>query len=60
MPTQGNPGSVPSGISPSKDLKDLVSHYLQKPGSQVETFRMRRRSGGFKVLVQLDVEDTTM
>lgn len=55
-----NPSSVPSVMLPSRDLKDLANHYLQNPGSQVETFRMRRRSGGFKLLILLDIEDTTM
>jgi hypothetical protein len=58
MPTQGNPTCVHPGISPNKDIKDLASHYLHNTSSQVETFRMRRRSGGFKVLILLDVDGT--
>jgi len=58
-PTPGKPGSLHTGISATKDLKDLASQYLHSPGSQVETLRMRRsRSGGFKVLILLDIDDT--
>jgi hypothetical protein len=45
-------------ISAAEDLKHLASQYLFRPGSHVDKLRMRRsRSGGFKVLILLEVED---
>lgn len=47
------------GISAAEDLKRLASHYLHSPGSQVDKLRVRRsRSGGFKVLIMLEIGDT--
>jgi len=58
-PTQGNTSSVHFGISATKDIKHLASRYLDSPSSQVESFRMSRsRTGGFKVLIVLDIDDT--
>ena len=57
-PSEGNFGSVHSGMSLAEDLKRLASQYLSSPGSQVDKLRMRRsRSGGLKVLILLEVED---
>ena len=57
--TQGNTSSLHPGVPATKDLKHLASQYLHSPGSQVETLRMRcSRSGGFKVLILLDIDDT--
>jgi hypothetical protein len=57
-PSEGNFGSVHSGMSVAEDLKRLASQYLSSPGSHVDKLRMRRsRSGGLKVLILLEVED---
>ena len=58
-PFEGNFSSVHSGMSVAEDLKRLASQYLSSPGSHVDRLRMRRsRSGGLKVLILLEVEDS--
>jgi len=45
-------------MSVTEDVKRLASQYLLSPGSRVDKLRMRRsRSGGFKVLILLEIED---
>jgi len=57
-PSEGNTGPVHPGMSVAKDLKRLASQYLFSPGSHVDKVRMRRsRSGRFKVLIMLEIED---
>lgn len=57
-PSEGHPIPLHSRISAAEDLKHLASQYLLRPGSHVDKLRMRRsRSGGFKVLILLEVED---
>lgn len=56
--SEGNPIPSHSKISAAEGLKHLASQYLFSPGSHVDKLRMRRsRSGGFKVLILLEVED---
>jgi hypothetical protein len=56
--SEGHPIPLYSRISAAEDLKHLASQYLFRPGSHVDKLRMRRsRSGGFKVLILLEVED---
>jgi len=44
--------------SDDEDLKRLASQYLDNPGSYVKDFRaQRRRSGGRKVLIVLEIDD---
>ena len=41
-----------------EDLKRLASQYLNNPGSYVNHIRVRRRrSGGRKVLIMLEIDD---
>jgi len=41
-----------------EDLKSLAGQYLDNPGSYVKDFRARRRrSGGRKVLIVLEIDD---
>ena len=48
-------------MSVGEDLKNVASHYLHNPGSRVDKLRMRRsRSGAVKVLIVLEIDDTTM
>ena len=55
--SEGNHIHLHSRISAAEDLKYLASQYLFRPGSHVDKLRMRRsRSGGFKVLILLEVE----
>jgi len=68
MPLVDNVAS-PSRTSPSPvrsrmwddedgDLKRLASQYLNSPGSYVNDFRVRRRrSGGRKVMILLEIDD---
>jgi hypothetical protein len=56
-PSEGT-GPVHPGMSAAKDLKCLASQYLFSPGSHVDKVRMRRsRSGRFKVLIMVEIED---
>jgi hypothetical protein len=56
---EGNTTPVHPGMSTAEDLKRLASQYLFSPGCHVDKLRMRRcrRSGGFKVLIMLEIED---
>jgi hypothetical protein len=46
-------------MSAAEDLKNVANHYLNNPGSHVDTLRMRRsRSGTVKVLILLEIVDT--
>jgi len=58
-PSRRNPGPVHSRMSDGEDedLKRLASQYLNNPGSYVDDFRVRRHSGGRKVLIVLEIED---
>jgi hypothetical protein len=45
----------------TEDLKSLAGHYLHNPGSRVDELRVRRsRSGAFKVLILLEIDDTKL
>ncbi len=45
-------------MSATEDVKRLASQYLLSPGSHVDKLRVRRsRSGGFKVLILLKIEE---
>jgi len=58
-PSEGSFSAVHSGMSVAEDLKRLASQYLSRPGSHVDKLRMKRsRSGGLKVLILLEVEDS--
>ncbi|KAH9960951.1 hypothetical protein BJV74DRAFT_871963 [Russula compacta] len=60
-PSQRGPGPIHSGMSATEDLnlKRLASHYLHSHGSYINKFRTRRsRSGGYKVLIVLEIDDT--
>ena len=60
-PPQRGPGPIQSGMSATEDLnlKRLASHYLHSHGSQINKLRTRRsRSGGYKVLIVLEIDDT--
>jgi hypothetical protein len=59
-PSQGILDAVQhSGMSAAEDLKRLASQYLHSPSTHVDKLRMRRRrSGGFKVLILLEIDDT--
>jgi len=57
-PSGANLGPVHSELPPAEDLKRIATHYLQSPDSHVDKLRMRRsRSGGFKVLILLEVDN---
>ncbi|KAI0003876.1 hypothetical protein BJV74DRAFT_490949 [Russula compacta] len=57
-PSRGNPSPAHTGIA-TEDLKRLASYYLHIPSSYVDKLRMRRsRSGGYKILILLEVDDT--
>jgi len=59
-PSQGNRGLVPrhSGMSAAEGLKRLASDYLHSPDSHVDRLRLKRkRSGGYKVLILLEIDD---
>ena len=57
-PSGANLGPVHSELPPAEDLKRIARHYLQSPDSHVDKLRMRRsRSGGFKVLILLEIDD---
>jgi hypothetical protein len=57
-PSQANLNTVHSGISATEDLKHLASQYLHGPGSHIDKLRVKRsRSGTFKVMILLEVED---
>jgi len=46
-------------MAAAEDLKRIAGQYLHSPGSQVDKLRVRRgRSGGFKVLILLEIDDT--
>jgi hypothetical protein len=56
-PSEGNVIPVHSEIPPAEDLKRLATHYINNPDSHVDKLRMRRRrSGGFKVLIMLEID----
>jgi hypothetical protein len=56
-PSGGNISYVHPETPPPEDLKRLASHYLNSPDSHVDKLRMRRRrSGGFKVLIVLEID----
>ena len=57
-PSQANSRTVHSGMTTAEDLKRLASQYLLNPGSHVDKLRIRRsRSGAFKVMILIEVED---
>jgi hypothetical protein len=57
-PSQTNLNTVHSGMSAAEDLKRLASQYLLGPGSHIDKLRVKRsRSGTFKVMILLEVED---
>jgi len=59
-PSQGNPGPVRSRMwdDEDEDFKRLASQYLNNPDSYVNHIRVRRRrSGGRKILISLEIDD---
>lgn len=57
-PSRGNSSPVHTGMA-TEDLKRLASYYLHIPSSCVDKLRIRRsRSGGYKILIFLEVDDT--
>jgi hypothetical protein len=60
-PSRGNHSLGHSGMPVTEDLKSLAGHYLHNPGSRVDELRVRRsRSGAFKVLILLEIDDTKL
>jgi hypothetical protein len=59
-PSRGNDsGGIHLGTSTEEDIRRLACQYLQNPSAHVDKLRMRRsRSGGFKVMILLEIEDT--
>ena len=58
-PSEGYTDTVHPGMSAAKNLKHLASQYLFSPDSHVDKVRVRRsRSGRFKVLIMLEIEDS--
>ena len=60
-PSQRGSGPIHSGTFTAEDLnlKRLASHYLNSHSSHINKFRTRRsHSGGYKVLIVLEVDDT--
>lgn len=59
-PSRGNnSGGVHLRTSAEEDLKRLACQYLQNPSAHVDKLRMRRsRSGSFKVMILLEIDDT--
>ena len=49
------PGNVHYGMPVTEDLRNLASRYLHNPGSHVDKFRMRGRSGAIKALISLGI-----
>jgi hypothetical protein len=45
-------------MSPDEDIKRLASQYLHSPDAHVDKLRVKRsRSGGFKVMIILEIND---
>jgi len=60
-PSRQYPSPMHSGMSDSddEDRKRRASHYLNNPGSYVDELRVwDRRSGGRRVLILLEIDDT--